>query len=70
MNARPKKLNTRWRAGAVRYSSERTVEHLRFVRQPDGSFRRKTDAPTEAQFVLRLREPWGWRHGARIRPRT
>jgi hypothetical protein len=63
------KLNTRWRKGAQRYRSDRTVEHTRYVRQPDGSRRRKTDAPTEVLFVARLREGEGWRNGARVRKR-
>lgn len=61
-----KKLNSRWRKHAQRYSSDRTVEQTRYVRQPDGSRRRKTDAPTEVAFVARLREPAGWRNGARV----
>lgn len=65
-----RKINSRWRNGAVRYSTDRTVEHTRYVRQPDGSRRRKTDAPTEAAFVERLREPADWRKGARIRKRS
>lgn len=64
----PKKaMNSRWRKGAQRYSSDRTIEHTRYVRQPDGSRRRKTDAPSEVQFVSRLRETFGWRNGARVR---
>lgn len=60
-------INSRWRKGAQRYRSDRTVEHTRYVRQPDGTRRRKTDAPSEVQFVGRLREADGWRNGARIR---
>jgi hypothetical protein len=64
-----KKLNSRWRKGAVRYSSDRTVEHTRYVRQADGSRRRKTDAPTERVFVDRLRDADGFRNGARVMKR-
>lgn len=66
---KPKKLNSRWRKGAIRYSSERTIEHTRHVRQADGSRRRETDAPTEARYVERFRDADGWRKGARIRKR-
>jgi hypothetical protein len=62
-----KKLNTRWRKGAVRYSSDRTIEHARWVRQPDGARRLEKDAPTEARFVERLHQQPGWRNGARVR---
>jgi hypothetical protein len=61
------KLNTRWRKGAQRYPSNRTVEHTRYVRQADGSLRRKTDSPSEVIFVSRLRESPGWRNGARVK---
>jgi hypothetical protein len=63
----PRKINSRWRKGAQRYPTDRTVEHTRFVRQPDGARRRKTDAPSEAVFVSRLRESPGFRNVARIR---
>lgn len=62
-----KKLNTRWRKGAQRYSSDRTVEHSRYVKTPDGARRRKTDSPSEVMFVSRMHEPTGWRNGARVR---
>lgn len=65
-----RKINSRWRKGAQRYPSDRTVEHTRYGRQPDGARRRKTDAPTEAVFVARLHEAEGWRHGARIVKRS
>jgi hypothetical protein len=61
------KLNCRWRKGAVRYDTKRTVEQTRFVRQADGSRRRETDAPTEVKFCERVHEQAGWRNGARIR---
>lgn len=65
-----KRINSRWRKSAQRYSSDRTVEHTRYVRQPDGSRRRKTDAPTEIVFVQRMHEGSDWRHGARVRKRS
>lgn len=65
-----RKIHSRWRKGAQRYPSDRTVEHTRYVRQSDGSRRRKTDAPTEAAFVQRLHEGSDWRHGARVRKRS
>jgi hypothetical protein len=63
------KMNSRWRKNAQRYSTERTVEHTRFVRQADGSRRRETDAPTEVRYVERVREAEGWRKGARVKKR-
>lgn len=60
-----KKLNSRWRKGAVRYSSERTIEHVRFE-GPARARRTVKDAPTEARFVERLGQQPGWRNGARI----
>lgn len=59
-------INSRWRKGAVRYSSERTVEQTRFVRTARG-IRRVTDSPTEVKFCERSRQPFGWRGGARGR---
>jgi hypothetical protein len=61
------KMNSRWRKGAQRYSTERTVEQTRFVKQPDGSRRRETDAVAEPRFVDRAHEVAGWRHGAKVR---
>jgi hypothetical protein len=61
------KVNTRWRKGAQRYSTDRTVEHARWVRQPDGGRRLERDAPTEVRYVERAREAPGWRRGARVR---
>lgn len=61
------KMNSRWRKGAQRYSTERTVEHTRFVREPSGHFRREVDAPTETRFCDRLHQSAGWRGGARGR---
>jgi len=63
------KMNSRWRKGAVRYDSKRTVEHTRFVRQPDGSRRKESDSPTEVKYCERAHERAGdgWRKGARIR---
>jgi len=61
-----KKINSRWR-GAQRYSTDRTVEHTRHVRQPSGHYRKETDALTEVRFVERMHEANGWRKGARIK---
>jgi hypothetical protein len=62
-------MNSRWRKGAQRYDTKRTVEQTRFVRQPDGSRRRETDAPTEQKYCERAHEQPGWKNGARIRKR-
>jgi hypothetical protein len=62
-----KKMNSRWRKGAVRYDEKRTVEQTRHVKQPNGSRRRESDAPTEARFVERSHEQPGWFRGARVR---
>jgi len=64
------KMNSRWRKGAQRYSTERTVEHTRSVRQADGNRRRETDSVTEVRFVERAHEGPEWRKGARIRKRS
>jgi hypothetical protein len=63
------KMNSRWRKGAQRYDSKRTVDHTRFVRQPDGSRRKESDSPTEVKYCERAHERAdnGWRKGARIR---
>ena len=61
------KMNSRWRKGAQRYDTKRTVEQTRFIKQLDGSRRRETDAPTEVRFVERAHEAAGWRKGARIK---
>ena len=66
---KPKKLNSRWRKGAQRYSAERTVDRTRQVRQADGKYRRETDAVTEPRFVESIHEGPEWRKGARIRKR-
>jgi hypothetical protein len=62
-----KKLNSRWRKGAQRYSTERTVDHVRHVMQADGKRRREVDAVAEPRFVERAHEAAGWRNGARIK---
>jgi hypothetical protein len=67
---KPGKMNSRWRKGAQRYDTKRTVEHTRHVRMADGSRRRETDAPTEVRFCERAHEATGWRNGARIRKRA
>jgi hypothetical protein len=64
---KPKKLNSRWRKGAVRYSTERTVEVTRHTQQADGKRRRETDAVSEPRFIERLHEATGWHRGARVR---
>jgi hypothetical protein len=53
-----------------RISNDRTVEHTRFVRQPNGSRRKVTDTPTERVFVERSHEASEWRNGARVRKRS
>lgn len=65
--AKPRKMNTRWRKGAPRYSSERTVETARWVKQPDGGKRLERKAVTEILFVARAAEPYGWKNGAKVR---
>jgi hypothetical protein len=60
-------INSRWRKGAQRYSTDRTIEQTRFVRQPNGYRRRESDSPTEVRFVERVHEATGWHNGARIR---
>lgn len=64
------KMNSRWRKGAIRYDTKRTVDQTRFVRQPDGTRRRETDAPTEVKFCDRVHESAGWRNGARVTKKT
>lgn len=63
------KMNSRWRKGAVRYSTKTTVDHTRFTRQPDGSRRKESDSPTEVKYCERAHEMAGgpFRKGARIR---
>jgi hypothetical protein len=65
----PANVNSRWRKGAQRYDTKRTVEQTRFVRQPGGARRRETDAPTEQKFCERVHEQPGWKNGARIQKR-
>ena len=62
-------MNSRWRKGAQRYDTKRTVEQTRHVRRPDGSIRRESDAPTEQKFCERTHEQPGWKNGARIQKR-
>ncbi len=60
-----KKLNSRWRKGAVRYSNERMVDDARWVRR--GKFHRlESDSIGEIAFCERRYEGIGWRKGARI----
>lgn len=61
------KMNSRWRKGAQRYSSERTVELAHWVREPDGGRRLERKAVTEILFVQRGHEPYGWKNGAKVR---
>ena len=61
-----KKMNSRWRKGAQRYSSERTVESS----AGDGEGRRSSSRLTEARWVEAQHEQPGWRNGARIRKRV
>ena len=63
------KLNSRWRKGAVRFSTKTTVEHTRHVKMPDGSRRRESDSPTEAKYCERFTSAPGWKNGARISKR-
>ena len=63
-------MNSRWRKGAERYSTKRTVDDTRYVRQPDGACRKEADAPTEARYNERRHSPQGWRNGARITKRN
>lgn len=62
------KPNSRWRSGRPRYSSDRTVEDSRQVRDRRGIKRLKRDAPSEVQWCDRRRESFGWRNGARVQP--
>jgi len=68
-DAKPKstKLNSRWRKGAQRYSSERTVDVTRYPKQTDGKRRRETDSASELSFISRSHEATGWHRGARVR---
>jgi hypothetical protein len=61
------KMNSRWRKGAERFSSKTTVEHARWVKDPNGGRRLEKDAPTEVRFVERCHAQPGWRNGAKIR---
>lgn len=67
-----KSPNSRWRGGQTwaRYSSERTVEHTRHVKNWKGQWRTVTDNPTELKFCERARNAvgvlLGWRNGARV----
>jgi hypothetical protein len=63
-----KKVNSRWGSRGQRYSSDRTVEDSRQVRDRRGVKRLKRDAPSEVQWCERRREAFGWRNGARLRP--
>lgn len=63
------KINSRWRKGAQRYSTERTVDVVSHARQADGKRRREVDSLTEVRFCERTHEQPGWRKGARIRKR-
>jgi hypothetical protein len=62
-------INSRWRKGAERYSTSRTVAQTRSVRQPGGAYRQEADAPTEVRYVERMHSSDGWRNGARIMKR-
>jgi hypothetical protein len=62
-------INSRWRKGAVRYDTKRTVEATRYVTQPNGVRRKETDSPTEVKFCERLHANPGWRNGARVSKR-
>ena len=64
---KPKKLNSRWRKGAERYSQQRTVEDTRYARDARGHWKRETDSPTEKAFVERRHQSAPWRNGARVR---
>jgi hypothetical protein len=69
MSPEQTKMNCRWRKGAQRYDTKRTVEQTRHVRMADGGFRRESDAPTEVKYCERMHEATGWRHGAKVRKR-
>jgi hypothetical protein len=60
------KINSRWRKGAQRYSSKRTVESARWVKDPSFGRRLVRKMVTELLFVEQGHEPYGWRHGARL----
>lgn len=53
-----RKMNSRWRKGAQRYSSDRSME----IRGKN-----ETERVTELVFVERLHAQPGWRNGAKIR---
>lgn len=56
---------SRW-TGA-RYSSERQIERIHFVRNSDGSRRRKVDTLNEVDYCSALHEGPGFHRGARVR---
>jgi hypothetical protein len=60
-------INSRWRKGAQRYGGDRTVESAHWVRTGDGGRRLVRKAVTEVLFVQMAHEPFGWRHGAKVR---
>jgi hypothetical protein len=60
-------INSRWRKGAQRYSSDRTVESVQWVRNPEGGRRLVRKAVSEVLFVNLAHELPGWRKGARLR---
>jgi hypothetical protein len=61
------KSKSRWRGGAQRYSTTRTVEHASWVPDLGGGLRLVRKMLTEAAFVAVHREPYGWHNGARVR---
>ena len=60
-------INSRWSASFRRYSSDRFVDHVRYVRNCDGRHVLKIDTVTEVAYVASFSEQPGWHHGARVR---
>lgn len=60
-------MNSRWRKGAQRYDSKRTVESSRWVNDPAFGKRLVRKVVTEVLFVAYAHEPYGWKNGARVR---
>jgi len=53
----------------MRPSPARKVEDARWVKRPNGTWRRVEDEPTETDYCFRRREQPGWFHGARVKRR-
>jgi hypothetical protein len=61
----PKQVrNTRWRKGAERYSTKRSLDDVRWIKGV-----KTEDSVTEVAFCERRHSSPGWHRGARVRKR-